>query len=887
MLLTQKPFQPIATTWLKKIRLILLFFSLSLAGFGETLRPCQISNDTTTISDTICPSGLPYIWNGQNYNTSGTYYFTPVGSSSTSRLILLVLPAFPPRPSRPAGSSGNRIFCQGQTSQLSTNTTAPQVLWEVFPSGVATFLPPLQGSSISIQWSGSYSGKIKIIAKAQNACGISQTSDTLFAWVLPLTGGKLPRPKSQDSVLCQGSASSKVISDFPASQFLWALAPPNAGLLAGNGDSIRVNWNPGFTGTAYIFFNSVTPCGFKKSDSLQIRIKPNLPTSILNLDSVYCQRQATVVLEGQPPQGQFFINDTVTDPFFSIETTGIYSIRYRVEGCYLESSRQVRVKAQETASIVGLDSLFCAGISPQPLTGSPPNGIFEVNGIVRENFQAADSGVYTVNYRAFCTDTAKQKVRVLSGPDASIRYSGPGICQDQLPAPIRLNPPGGQLWVNGTASPAFIPSAVGIYTLVYAVIADNCQAADTVEVRVDERPQLLISLENPEKTTFCRRDSLVNVSGWPAGGYFSPALSSASGFNPGNLPPGKQKISYLGLNGVCLDSASVDITIREVPDVFAGIFSDSLCEGGPVLTLSSGNPAGGIWSGPGVNGNIFRPDLPGKNILSYNIPPAGDSLCAAFDTATVFVKAAPKNRQAGDTSLCSNAPYTWSIPLQALKENPGISYRIRWQDGSNAGSQIISAPGTYHFTATWGNCSWNSDTMKVKSIYEPPVLAKTGIKSLCNFDSAVQKGPSGMQKYQWILNGLVLSEDSVFQIPEEGKLVLEVSDVNKCRSRQELTIRKIECPEIYIPEAFSPNGDGVNEVWKVFGKSISAFSVTVFNSWGEAVFSGSGKESAWDGKFLGSPCPAGAYQYILQYSAEPADREKFSERKAGQIFLIR
>jgi gliding motility-associated-like protein len=90
-----------------------------------------------------------------------------------------------------------------------------------------------------------------------------------------------------------------------------------------------------------------------------------------------------------------------------------------------------------------------------------------------------------------------------------------------------------------------------------------------------------------------------------------------------------------------------------------------------------------------------------------------------------------------------------------------------------------------------------------------------------------------------------------------------------------------------VPEAFSPNGDGVNETLRIFGYGVKNLAFKIFNSWGEVIFEGQGKEDFWDGNFRGQPCPAGPYQYILQYAGSSEENNSFSGRMAGQVFLVR
>lgn len=68
---------------------------------------------------------------------------------------------------------------------------------------------------------------------------------------------------------------------------------------------------------------------------------------------------------------------------------------------------------------------------------------------------------------------------------------------------------------------------------------------------------------------------------------------------------------------------------------------------------------------------------------------------------------------------------------------------------------------------------------------------------------------------------------------------------------------------MYIPSAFSPNGDGLNDMFGVKGEGIKDFELVVFNRWGEVIFESRNSKQQWDGKFKGSPVEQGTYVYRL------------------------
>jgi gliding motility-associated-like protein len=74
---------------------------------------------------------------------------------------------------------------------------------------------------------------------------------------------------------------------------------------------------------------------------------------------------------------------------------------------------------------------------------------------------------------------------------------------------------------------------------------------------------------------------------------------------------------------------------------------------------------------------------------------------------------------------------------------------------------------------------------------------------------------------------------------------------------------KGEC-EVFVPNAFSPNNDGSNEVWQISGlKNYTNISVKVFNRWGSLVYDKTSYDSPWDGTVSGKKLASGTYYYII------------------------
>jgi len=127
-------------------------------------------------------------------------------------------------------------------------------------------------------------------------------------------------------------------------------------------------------------------------------------------------------------------------------------------------------------------------------------------------------------------------------------------------------------------------------------------------------------------------------------------------------------------------------------------------------------------------------------------------------------------------------------------------------------------------------------------------------------------------RYEWS-NG---SSDSIIYVTQEGIYKVTLFD-SSCQSTESIQIDFIPCScELFIPNAFTPNGDGLNDVFKPLGTcTYSNYDLRIYNRWGQVVFRSNNPENGWQG----DSAPIGTYYYLLKYN------ESFS--KKGDIVLIR
>jgi gliding motility-associated-like protein len=127
---------------------------------------------------------------------------------------------------------------------------------------------------------------------------------------------------------------------------------------------------------------------------------------------------------------------------------------------------------------------------------------------------------------------------------------------------------------------------------------------------------------------------------------------------------------------------------------------------------------------------------------------------------------------------------------------------------------------------------------------------------------------------------------SAIQIYTEWLYSVSVTSTEQCKSTDSVTILFSGEP-FWMPNAFSPNGDGLNDVFKPVQRYdyVSSYHFSVYSRWGELIFETSDIEQGWDGNHKGKLAPLGSYVYRIVYTAHSTGTE--TQVKSGTIMLVK
>lgn len=231
--------------------------------------------------------------------------------------------------------------------------------------------------------------------------------------------------------------------------------------------------------------------------------------------------------------------------------------------------------------------------------------------------------------------------------------------------------------------------------------------------------------------------------------------------------------------------------------------------------------------------------------------------CDSIITTTIIVHDLPIPDLGMDRSLCEG---------NTISLMPGAFASYEWQDKSNNSGFMVSAPGLYWVKVEDIQGCSGIDSIIIINILPKPKNFLKPIDSICQYDKLQLMPENNYSTYLWS-NG---ATGSSIIISEPGRYILNVQDKNACNGSDTTDVYgKICRTGIFIPNAFTPNGDGKNDIFKaiIFGK-ILQFKLDIYNRWGQLVFSTTDPKKGWDGKLKAIDTNTSVFVWKCSYQLE-------------------
>ena len=317
---------------------------------------------------------------------------------------------------------------------------------------------------------------------------------------------------------------------------------------------------------------------------------------------------------------------------------------------------------------------------------------------------------------------------------------------------------------------------------------------------------------------------------------------------------GTYSVSVTGACGII--QSSITVSVISLPSASITVNGNlSLCPGQSVQLISSSNQDF-TWSDQSLNDTLTTSNA-GIYVLSVS------NFCGlAIDTVEILSIPGivqPQILSSGSV-LCAGA----SLLLTSSESN-GIS----WSTGSVNDSIEVSAPGIYILSINNG-CGLGTDTLEVSSsvfTYDSQASPDSGNAPLeVNF---LVNSSNQISSYSWDFNGLGTSSEVAplftFNDPGLYPVFVELVDQNGCVGIDTIEIRVLtKLPsEITVPNCFSPNGDGMNDLFQVEAINLTSYDLMIWNRWGGLMYKSTDAFAGWNGQSNAGIAPEGTYFYVL------------------------
>jgi len=421
---------------------------------------------------------------------------------------------------------------------------------------------------------------------------------------------------------------------------------------------------------------------------------------------------------------------------------------------------------------------------------------------------------------------------------------------------------GNYTWSTGSNVTSIYASVAGSY---FVTSTSSCgSSSDTITIT--DAPTINLSLTTPN-TTICNGTSAtLTASGAPNYTWFNASTSNSVNVNTsGNY-------YVIGFNNCYRDSQSVFINVIQQPTVSISSSTSSLeiCAA-ETITLTANGSGNYLWNTTDTSTSILITSAGTYSVSSSN------TCFAVSSTITIVNGIFPVASIVGDSILCNNE-------IISLTASGGDSYV--WSNGNNSSISSFSSGGQVYVLATNG-CGTDTAFFTISNYSLSASFTSDYIYgSDVPIDVIFTNTSTNATTYNWNFGN---GNSSIIENPTNtyttnGTFIVTLTASNEHCSDTYETELIFETPNgVFVPNVFTPNNDGTNDVFKIEGENIAALYAEIFNRWGEKLFSWDNVTGSWDGTYKGNKSSDSTYFYV----AKIVWQDKSEEAIRGHITLLK
>jgi gliding motility-associated-like protein len=473
------------------------------------------------------------------------------------------------------------------------------------------------------------------------------------------------------------------------------------------------------------------------------------------------------------------------------------------------------------------------------------------------------------------------------------------FCKDASTGEIQVD--GGAEWAapveyainNGSwqAGNIFSNLPVGVYKVK---IRDATGCVDSLDITLTQLyPDFLIS-NTPVQAASCSGIADGSVTINLTGGK-SPYLYSVDGINfynsnVFNLTAGSYSI-FVKDNNNCSASQNIIIPLNNIVTLEAG--SDKIiCEGKntQLITLSNANSFT-WWPAATLDNSVIQSPVANPVSTTKYYVNATIGICNRLDSVTVFVNPAPTPNAGPDSTIC----FGKNIQLSG---SGGVSFF--WSPSGTLNNNRVQNPTTVNLPGSITYALHVIDANGCNSLKKDDVVITVTRQAIVEAGrdtvlaigqpmqlNALDINHVGFTSYEWLpyygLNNPLIA-NPVVNLDRDITYTIQARTAIGCIATDKIKIQVYKGPDIYVPNAFTPNRDGRNDILRAIPVGIKDFLYfRIYNRWGNLVFSTTNPAFGWDGRINGTEQPTTSYVWIaigIDYTGKTVQRK-------GSVIVIK
>jgi gliding motility-associated-like protein len=598
---------------------------------------------------------------------------------------------------------------------------------------------------------------------------------------------------------------------------------------------------------------STTYLAYSNCDTISVVVNV-IPSPIVNLgnDTILCQGQ-TLNLSVNIPGANYVWQDGLTSSNYQVLQQGIYWVEATTACGVVSDTIQVNFNVAPFVNL-GNDTTLCTG---QYITLDASAANIDVyqwqDNSSNATLTISQQGIYWVQASSIC-GIASDTIQVIYNQAPFVNLGNDTtLCQGQILNLDATIPNATYLWQDNANTTTYSITQQGTYWLT--ITLNNCSTGDTIVINYNnalpvvdlgndttlcEGQNITLNTFTPSATYLWQDNStLPNIIAMQEGIYFVQVTNSC-GVSIDSVHLYFNPLPLLSISNIvspsCFGFNNGSATVAaQGTGALSYFWNTGLANGATINQATSGNYTVTVYDAIGcssaMNVNINEPDSISANIQTSN------AICA-IDNGSAQISST------GGTGVLT---YLWS---------------------NNASSNIISdlPEGTYAVSVT--------DSLGCVKVLSATIIQtglftiNAGIDQQINYGDAVELiavGPENANYSWWPLDYLTCSECSstVANPIATTEFILTVIK-DGCKVIDTVTvIVDQKCNDLFVPTAFSPNNDLVNNIFVVRGNCISEINFKIFDRWGQVIFESNDQNIGWDGTFKGKALNEGIYVYTF------------------------